>query len=720
MLGSGALFLLGACGSEGSGVLAGPAAPRPGTFELTPEESAGLLAYAWNGGPPVPSPGRAGASLVRGELGRTDRTLLYLTFEERDGAAGATSARGAGRFGEGLLVGADTPVSFELGPDPRASDSWTLELWIRLADVRARELLEIPGVLALRVARDGRFEAALQAEPAVSVEAPAELHPGEWNHVGVALDPLTGTLRISANGQPARALLGEATLPAAPRAIVLGPEGPPRSIDELRLRAGAATSAELAEHWAEADSTRPATLALLYADRTEELEVWGEPLADPVIDSEEEWLRGELEHAVVADGELRWAAGHWERILAPDPPPARTTHPTVFVGNHRVLVFGGETRDSDLDGWRNTSDTWLFDAEHGTWEEVRSSLAPPDRCHVGAAYSPDHDLVLLVGGMQNDTRTAVLSDTWVFHVGERRWEQRFPSGDLLGRVAGAGIVYDSPRRRFLLFLHRRVWAYDPEANRWQDLGEPEAFADGERTELFVGGSANTAIAPEKALVLVCGGERLLKKELEFFDTTALYDVAAHRYEVLALDERPSARVRSGFAYDSTRERFVLFGGVQDQMSQRNRDLWSFAPAERRWRRHEASNTPSARGGYYGMAYDPELDRFFLLCGRHSPVRFLNEAWALHLDEHAAGRARFVFDRRSFPSRTAWFLEGETPDDSGASVRFRESADCARWSAWSAEPPVEGALPFVQVEVELAPGKDGALPALRALGFRDPS
>ena len=151
-------------------------------------------------------------------------------------------------------------------------------------------------------------------------------------------------------------------------------------------------------------------------------------------------------------------------------------------------------------------------------------------------------------------------------------------------------------------------------------------------------------------------------------------------------------------------------------SRRNDDLWILDPSRKEWREIEASNSPGERGGYYGMAYDPDLDRFFLLCGRATQGRFLDEAWSLSLDEKAVREATYVFDRAGFAERE-WFVEASMPGDSAVTCRFRTTDELGGWSAWIDSANELGDARYVQVQVRLAPGSDGEEPSVNALGFR---
>ncbi len=707
-----ALAFLAACAEPAAG---GPGRElvRTGGDEL--EE---LRGYAWNSGPEIPFTGLAlPHELPWGELGRTPSTWLYLPgngslAEElaANPSVRCLESRGlgsaAGRCRGALWIGAESRCELELPRDTGAT--WTLELWLFPEELPGGPLLALPGVLELHASPDGAVLAELSGSAELRATGRERLREDSWNHLGVVCDPRdTRALRLVVNGRASSRPL-ESGLDA-PRRLVLE-QGLRGRVDELRLSGRAASTAELAEHH-ERSGSGPQRLTLFEAGGTRELEPWIGPSAIPVLDSTEELARGSFEHVVPRDGSLRWTPGHWQRCETPDPPPARTTHPTVYLGGGRLFLFGGETRDTHVGTMWNTNDTWLLDTRALRWTRVAGGPAPSPRCHLMAAYSPHHELVLLAGGWRNDRVHESHADTWVFHAADDRWEERHPGGDPLPRSSDRGLVYH-PLERVFVLLARQVYLYDPAADTWTRRPPSTAeHADGSPADYAPGGSVMCGFDPGSGKILVFGGEW---KERGFSSLTALYDLEANRYTLLDAPG-PSARARSGFAFDSRRSRFVLFGGVRDQRSERFGDLWSFDGEARRWTAHEASNAPSARGGYYGMAYDPELDRFFLACGRHSLERFLDETWALHLDERAPGRAAYVIDRADFPGRREWFAETAAPGDARVEFRFRESADDLTWTPWSPRPAL--AERYLAVEILLFPGSRGEVPSVSACGLR---
>lgn len=707
----------------------GPGSGLSYQLDLQPGER--LLGYSWDGAAEIPYLARdTSVQLDYGESGARTSTLLHLpgNTDPRLEAvltssrllASAGRAFGEGRFGRALVFESGSRLAFQLRATDDAALGWTISFWFRPEpSARGRPILEVPGVVTLGLLSDGRVEARLVSPPSVRLVSRTSAALGAWNHAALSFDAaLLGVLRMVVNGSSSSAPLPAAEPLRVLDELVLG-AGFVGSLDEIHVEDRAASTAQLFERGEREPLPGFHRLTLRMAGEWRAIDLWVAPSTDPVIDTAEEFARGTLEGACVEGGLLRWTGGRWDRLSPAHGPAARTTHPTVYLGKHEVLVFGGETRDTHFWTWGNTADTWILDTQERTWTPVRTPLAPSPRCHTPAAYSPDHDLVLLVGGFKNDAQPLqTYGDTWVFHVGERRWEERHPSGPAINPTSDHVLVYLPAQRRFLMLRGRYALTYDPLADRWEQLGEVETVSEsGAASDYRVFGSTMGALDPVRNEVVLFGGEIWTNGVQSFVDTTAIHDPLTNTTTVLDPRPGPSARVRSGFAYDSRRERFVLFGGVREQYTPRDGDLWTFEPSTRRWSRRASSNPPSPRGGFFGMAYDPDEDRFFLACGRHSGERFLDETWSLALDDHADGYALYVFDRAGFAPGSTWFADVVDRGTASVVFRFRTSPDGVQWGSWTGSPAPLWSGRFVQVALILRPGSNGEVPALRAFGFR---
>ena len=175
---------------------------------------------------------------------------------------------------------------------------------------------------------------------------------------------------------------------------------------------------------------------------------------------------------------------------------------------------------------------------------------------------------------------------------------------------------------------------------------------------------------------------------------------------------PGPRVRGAVAYDTKRDRSVLFGGITGGLDDRANDLWTFDSRTKRWTEHRASNAPGPRGGYFGMAYDEERDVFVVPFGRQDRDVFLDEVWRLSFDDEAWGSATWRFDRAGWPDglvpAVAWGepvpgteeADGSTVEELEPRLLLRGSEDGVTFGAWG---EAVGDERFVDVRVELPPG-----------------
>jgi hypothetical protein len=677
-----------------------------------------LVAFGWDGAPESPSQfATAEALLDPGVPAPETADVLRFCFDEGAGDVVhdavitsrsfpvPTTQWTRGRFGWAAQLAA-LGVRVEL-PDAAIGAEWTAGFFVRPARRGAPvTILEGDGVFAIGIDADGSVEArVLRAEgPPLVLRSAAPLPLASWTHVALAFDDHTfHHVRLVVGDTFAWAPL-DAAVVRSPRALRIAGGGP--ALDELRIAKRAFTTAALIERGNPEIAAGEHVWTLRYRSGVRERRVWAGVLRTATVKGGHLASRAQLHRVVAKDDGLAWVPGQWTRSQARDNPLPRTAHPVVYVGDHRALIFGGEVRDTHTPPMINRGETWLYDLVRQSWQRTGVAPAPPPRCHLPAAYSPDHHLLLLVGGWFNGGPDKfVLSDTWTLDVRSGRWQQRAPSGVKMPRQSDAGLVYHPPSKRFLLFTYTSQYAYDPAQDRWQQIAKPSVVdRDGKPAERLGRISPMTGFDPTTQQIVSFGGARQHDGGRIYVGDTALYDAGRNQWTVLAPKRAPSARVRSGFAYDSRRGRFVLFGGVRDQFSTRDRDLWSFDARSGEWTPLEAANPPSARGGFYGMAYDAERDEFALIAGRHSVERFHDEAWHLSLDPAVPGRATWVFDREAVAGADR--VQVEFGGDGAPSLEVATSSDAIAWS----EPA--SAARFVRVAIGFPPVAENAATPLR--------
>jgi hypothetical protein len=709
------------------------APPEPPGIELALRPGEMLLDHTWDGGFPVPSlAGGPGVFVPFGGRGRGPATRFLLGSERLDGVVltGATllealNLQGApGRIGAGIEFRGDSRLRVAFVPADDTVFGWSLMLWMRpLSHAFGRPFALLEGSARLVLALDGRLRVEwLDGAPALTSASP--LIPEAWNAVGLSLDGLlVRHVRLITNGDASGRALGPGEPLRRPAGLVLGDiagsgSGFAGTLDELRLDDVPGTTESLLEGLDLEPTGGPHTLRARTSRGLRSEQMWTGAHRQPVVETAPALTNGWLDGTSVVDGRLTWTPGRWHELKTINPPPPRTTHPLADLGDGRVLVFGGETRDSHLWPGVNTGDTWILDTARETWRQVLGP-GPAPRCHIPAATSPEHGLVLLVCGWRNDVSPGLqYSDTWVFHVGTERWEQRFPVGATLPATSDHVLVWHPGAGVFVMLQGLAVRTYDPLADRWTALPSPRVVdTAGAPSDYVVAGSTAAILDPVSGRIVLQGGEFSASMPLTYHDRTAYYDLASNTLTVVDPPVRPSARARAAFAYDPRTRRGVYFGGTQDQRSTRFDDLWTLDLATLTWKSLEASGAPTARGGFYGMAFDQATGRFVLPFGRESFERWADDTLVLAIDDHAPGRAVYVFDRALRPGRNTWFLDADTPGDSRATAWFRTGGDGVHWGDWSpASSPAHGAR-FLQVGLVLRPGSNGEIPSVSRFGFR---
>jgi N-acetylneuraminic acid mutarotase len=150
----------------------------------------------------------------------------------------------------------------------------------------------------------------------------------------------------------------------------------------------------------------------------------------------------------------------------------------------RTVVFGGYGGNTEV------NETYGYDLETNTWENLTAAVAPPPRQVTGMTYDADLKRVLLYGGQT--VAIPMFDDFWTFEYATRAWVrvQRTPSPQ--GAV-GALMAYDAESGRSVLFGgvadqmtsavsysgdHRRAqnhtWAFDGANSSWAPLDRTSA------------------------------------------------------------------------------------------------------------------------------------------------------------------------------------------------------------------------------------------------------
>ena len=244
------------------------------------------------------------------------------------------------------------------------------------------------------------------------------------------------------------------------------------------------------------------------------------------------------------DDTWAWDGDNWTQVADMGPHP-RAAHALAYdSARNRIVLFGGTVGGASVrDTWEWADDAWTQVADTGP--SIRSG-------HAMVFDSARGRCVLFGGGPFGG---APLNDTWEWDGND--WVQVEDTGPSPRRAHA--MAFDSARSRVVLFggfgnpgpaALGDTWEYDAAAGAWtqvQDIGPDACFSGAlvfktTKSELFGGASAPGNAAPPPT---VFG----FSWEWDGAHWTARQDIG------------PGPRVGHAMAYDSARDRVVLFGGA---------------------------------------------------------------------------------------------------------------------------------------------------------------
>jgi N-acetylneuraminic acid mutarotase len=174
---------------------------------------------------------------------------------------------------------------------------------------------------------------------------------------------------------------------------------------------------------------------------------------------------------LLAEDGTTWAydadADAW-RESAAEAPPSRLWHAMAYdEGSDRVIVFGGTTRsDADL------GDTWAYDLNTDTWQEMAPVSSPPPRRYAAMAYDPGTDRIVLFGGVTG-RQEEPLNDTWAYDYDTNTWTAVSPATapsprgwHAMAQETGTGTIVLFGGGRTRDEATAETWLFDPLADKW--------------------------------------------------------------------------------------------------------------------------------------------------------------------------------------------------------------------------------------------------------------
>ncbi len=330
---------------------------------------------------------------------------------------------------------------------------------------------------------------------------------------------------------------------------------------------------------------------------------------------------------VAYDDTWEWNGTNWTKIAADVHPAGRYNASVTFdARNKRFSVFGGQDANGDANG-----EIWYW--QGSAWTQATPvGVAPEARYGAGFGFVPGLNTAFAFGGNTGgDT-------TWLWDSASSEWTT-LPKFTSPGAMANNAFFYDSVGRRVVSYGGSSKSTSNNDLNTttvwdgasWSTpVAGPGFFTnagfafDRARSQAVLFGGYGTAVAGTATL-----NYQLLADNATAIGATYLWDGTT--WALKTLTAGPPPRGDLAMAYDSARQRVLMFGGFQPQTSsgcgiapaKYYNDLWAWNGAT--WTELATVGAkPAARMGM-GMAYDSIRDRVVLFGGQGLGVPF-TDTW----------------------------------------------------------------------------------------------
>jgi hypothetical protein len=313
-----------------------------------------------------------------------------------------------------------------------------------------------------------------------------------------------------------------------------------------------------------------------------------------------------------------WNGNTWTQLTVTGQPSGRYAATSTYdAARGEALLFGGTTTGG------NVGDLWAYSALR--WTNVTPSAPPTALQGQAVAYEEAHSQTVLFGG--TDGSGAVQGSTWLWN--GRRWSQPTLTTQPPART-NASLAYDRVRSRFVLFGGLDVaghplsdtWEWDGAASAWSPI-TPSGSVPTARSLAGLGfycakQGSTTSCDPATAVVLLVGG-------VDGSGNTLRETWAWNGTTWTSKNPTRDSRSRISLAFDTTRFRTVLFGGLAGSTASTVANNETFEWNGTDWLRVAAATSPSARSGQ-ALAFDSSRGRVVLFGGLDSTGQALQDDW----------------------------------------------------------------------------------------------
>jgi N-acetylneuraminic acid mutarotase len=271
-------------------------------------------------------------------------------------------------------------------------------------------------------------------------------------------------------------------------------------------------------------------------------------------------------------------------------PDERLAGQQVYIGNRRILLFGGLNNPYDT-----LSDLWEYNIDINEWTEIeKGNPYPPGRYGFQMAFDGS-DKIVIYGGVTRN-RNIPISDVWEYDINAHKWTEYCTNPDDIkpdtDYRAWSDMCYGGEDSKVIIFggnvkgetstkKQNDLWDYDTINHTWTEI-----VVDGDKPSP----RSSHSITYINNKIILFGG---WGTDTMFMDDTWEFDLTTNTWqEIDTQGNHPPGRHWNSLA-KLNNTTVLLFGGETEENANNN-DTWEYDTETKQWTEYTSRNLPEER------------------------------------------------------------------------------------------------------------------------------
>ncbi len=291
--------------------------------------------------------------------------------------------------------------------------------------------------------------------------------------------------------------------------------------------------------------------------------------------------------------------GKWTQMHPETSPPPRADYGMAYIGDDKVMIFGGYSYYPDTPT-ETVNDTWIYDLSENTWTEIHTDIKPQKRKLFQMSKLEDGK-VLVFGGDYESHFYA--DDTWIFDFETLSWNE--VSCSYHPGIRDRGVMAYIGDGKALLYsgwpgpvdYYNDAWIFDCQSMTWDSVNSTSPPP----TNCGIGRERAQMCRYNDSSVLMYGGYDGCKSQKDNW----FFDREFNKW-IGDLPQPNNYRRDSGDMGYLTSGKILLFGGcsivdsLYPSVTAYSNDTWIFDISDTSWNELFLDEHPSGRS-FHEMA-----------------------------------------------------------------------------------------------------------------------